>query len=96
MVAEAVVAKDRKKANGGAPLVGPLADGGDEDDLEYTQHVKVPLPFKERLERIAQRINKIRRRQGRRKRALGWFVVRNLNEWMDNAEKALEQADPEG
>jgi hypothetical protein len=68
----------------------PLDHGGDAEDPKYTSHLKVPLAFMERLEAIAQQVNKARRREGKKKRALGWFVVTHLEEWMSLAEAALE------
>ncbi|QEG31608.1 hypothetical protein GobsT_64310 [Gemmata obscuriglobus] len=74
----------------------PLADGGDAEDPKYTAHLKVPLEFMERLTEIAHKINKRRRRQGRKKRALGWFVVTHLEGWMNRAEAELQMEEEEG
>ncbi len=98
MLAEPCVARNKTPdadppGDQGGPI-DPLFDGGDAEDPKYTEHLKVPLPFMERLESIAQKINRRRRRTGRRKRALGWFVVTHLAEWMDQAEAELAD-DPE-
>lgn len=69
----------------------PLDDGGDSEDPKYTAHLKVPLEFMERLTEIAHKINKRRRRDGKKKRALGWFVVTHLEGWMRRAEEELAQ-----
>lgn len=82
------------KNKGQPPPAGdsdPLDHGGDAEDPKYTSHLKVPLEFMERLEAIAQQVNKARRREGKKKRALGWFVVTHLEDWMSMAEAALEQ-----
>lgn len=90
------VAKDRKPKPGERPVPPPaqppdvLHDGGDDEVPIYTEHIKVPLEFKERLDRIAQRVNQRRKRQGKRKRPVGWFVVTHLDEWMTKAEAALD------
>jgi hypothetical protein len=87
MVAGNAVARDRKTKNPPAPVPVPQAPRPDDEGAaEYTEHVLVPLPFKERLERIAQKVNQERRRQKLPKRPLGWFVVRYLRDWMDMAE----------
>lgn len=85
---------DVPKANTGDGS-DPLTDGGDAEDPKYTAHLKVPLAFMERLEAIAQKINKRRRRSGKKKRALGWFVVTHLDDWMCRAEAELAQDEPE-
>ncbi|HEY1190143.1 MAG TPA: hypothetical protein VGE74_21030 [Gemmata sp.] len=87
------MAKDMEPPN---PDDDPLADGGDEDDPKYTAHLKVPLEFMERLEDIANKINRRRKRTGRRKRALGWFVVNHLKNWMNRAEAELNSEKEKG
>jgi hypothetical protein len=89
------VAKDRKKPK---PSSAPQEDaekekprsevpgGAELDEDEYTEHLLVPIQFKERLERIAQRVNQERRRLKLPKRTLGWFVVYYLSPVLDRLE----------
>lgn len=57
--------------------------------MEYPSHLKVPLAFMERLEAVARKINNRRRRDGKKKRALGWFVATHLEGWLCQAEDRL-------
>lgn len=86
-----LVAKDKQRQDD----AGPLADGGESPaPPDYLAHVKVPLGFKERLERIAQHVNQKRKRKNLPKRALGWFVATHLEEWMRLAEDEIEAERP--
>lgn len=77
------------------PSTSPLRDGGDAADFDYEEPIKVPLDFKQRLERIAQHVSQKRKRSGRRKRALGWFVVTHMTDWMAEAEAMIEEEEKE-
>lgn len=90
MIAELCVGKDKKKT---PELPAPPVPGGSEvDDAEYTEHLLVPVAFKERLEKIAQRVNQERRRQKLAKRPLGWFVVYYLNPVLQQVEAEQKPA----
>lgn len=56
----------------------------------YTEHILVPLEFKQRLERVAQRLNQKRKKEGLTKKPAGWFVVEGMSEWL-----ALQEAIPD-
>lgn len=92
MIAEACVSKD-KKPKAAEVIQEAVAEVVSVDAVEYTEHILVPVPFKEQLERIAQRVNQNRRRQKLPKRPLGWFVVRHLRDWMNAAEAGQVTAD---
>lgn len=87
MLAEMSVAKDKSEPKDLVPKDVP--GGSESDDAEYTEHLLVPLRFKERLEEIARSVNKQRRRVGKRKRALGWFVVAHLEDWISRTEAEI-------
>lgn len=86
VLAEVYVSKDKpdtkpeESPNAGEPEVDLNADPA---TFDYTEPVKVPLWFKQRLERIAQRHNQEQKRKDKsaRKLPLGYFVVRQLREW---------------
>jgi hypothetical protein len=92
MSAGTLVAKGKSPKTGKSEDVKPAPEG--EEVVEYTEHILVPIPFKERLEAIAQRVNQNRRRQKLPKRPLGWFVVRFLQDWMAAVEAGQRDADP--
>lgn len=71
------------------PAVEEVPGGTKEDDAEYTEHLLVPLPFMQRLERVAQKVNQRRKQLGQKKRAKGWFVVTHLEDWLSLAEAEL-------
>jgi hypothetical protein len=51
--------------------------------------LKVPARFYERLERIKNRVNAIRRSRGEGTIPVGWFVVHYLTDWIAEAEARL-------
>lgn len=59
----------------------------------YTEHLLVPLDFKQRLEQVAQRINQQRKRDGLDKQPTGWFVVQGMEEWLALQEAAAAEAE---
>ncbi len=83
MIAGGCVAKDKRPA--------PVPDKPN-DEPDYTEHILVPVPFKQRLERIAQKVNQERRRKKMGpKLPLGWFVVTHLERWLADSEAELSQ-----
>lgn len=92
----ACVAKGKKQNDAPAsePPVDPLPQ--EEDRADYTEHLLVPLAFKQRLDRIALKVNQERKRKRLEKRPLGWFVVTQLEGWLAQMEAETGQADPKG
>lgn len=79
----------------GTEKKGKSARGPQEDAPKksvYTEHLLVPLDFKQRLERVAQRINQQRKQQGLDKQPAGWFIVQGMEEWLALQEAAPEEA----
>ena len=65
-----------------------------EDAKIYIEHLLVPLPFKQKLDRIAFRVNQERKRKKLKKQPLGYFVVHYLSPLLDQLEKEMDQASP--
>lgn len=93
MLVRAHVAKDRKAKRPepeseppAAQHAPPAGTPEDEAEEEYTEHVLIPLRDKQRLDAIAFKVNAERKGKRLSKRPLGWFVVKALREWMDQAE----------
>lgn len=79
----------KKAPSGDSSEAGPDSSAaGDKSATEYTKPILLRLPFKERVEEVAARVNRKRQRLGLAKRPLGWFVERGMRDWLELVEAA--------
>lgn len=93
MPAGVLVAKGKNRPSEDQAVDGaePIADSPVVAEDDFSEPVKLPLWFKQGLERLAQAANQKRKRTDplSKKLPLGWFIVNHMGDWLKQEEQAL-------